>query len=87
MDELENRMEIELVKQLHDGDGIAAYSTEELLVVSYTDGKVAPLPGFTMKDVEGAVQMNLLRRTTEILKINGKECPVFMKTTNVAKDG
>jgi hypothetical protein len=40
-----------------------------------------------MKDIERAIEMNLLRKTTEVLKINRQECPVYMKTTNVAREG
>ncbi len=86
MEEPENRRAVELVKELHGEVGVVACSTGELFVVFYPKGEPAPLSGFTKKDLEGAIELKLLRKTTEILKINGKECPVYMKTVNVVNE-
>ena len=86
MEELKNRRAVELVKNLHGPNGVVAYSKEELFLVPYPKGEVGPLFGFTKEDLERAVELKLLLKTTELLKINGKECPVYMKTVNVANE-
>jgi hypothetical protein len=80
MEELENRRAVELVKNLHGAKGVVAYAKEELFVVSYPQKAVEPLFGFTKRDLERAIELKRLRETTEILRINGKECPAYMKT-------
>ncbi len=85
MEELKNRRALELVKELHVAEGLVACSTEELFVVSYPKEKVEPLFGFTKKDLEGAIELKLLAKA-RILKINGKDCQVYMKTVNVANE-
>jgi hypothetical protein len=86
MEELENRRAVELVKKLAVAEGVVACSTEELFVVSYPKKELAPLFKFMKKDFERAIELKLLRKTTEIIKIDGKECPVYMKTVNVANE-
>lgn len=83
MEELDNRRAVELVKKLHVAEGVVACSTEELFVVSYPNEEVRPLFGCTKKDLERAIEVNLLAKA-RIKKINGKECQVYMKTANVA---
>jgi hypothetical protein len=86
MEELENRRAVEMVKKLHGVVGVVACSTGELFVVFYPKGEPARLSGFTKKDLEGAIELKLLVKTNEIVKINGTECPVYMKTVNVANE-
>jgi hypothetical protein len=86
MEELENRGAVELVKKLHVAEGVVACSTEELFVVSYPKEKVGRLFGFSKKDLERAIELKLLAKARS-LKINGKECQVYMKTVNVANEG
>jgi len=85
MEELENRRAVELVKKLHVAEGVVACSTEELFVVSYPKEEVEPLFGFTKKDLEGAIELELLAKA-RIKKINGIECQVYMKTVNVSSE-
>jgi hypothetical protein len=85
MEVLENRRAVELVKQLHDAEGVVACSIEELFVVSYPKEEVRPLFGFTKKDLKGAIDLKLLAKA-RTKKINGKECQVYMKTVNVANE-
>jgi hypothetical protein len=85
MQELENRRAVELVEKLHVLEGLVACSTEGLFVVSYPNEQVRPLFGFTKKDLEGAIELKLLAKA-RILKINGEECQVYMKTVNVANE-
>lgn len=85
MEELENRRAVELVKNLHDAQGVVACSTGELFVVSYPKKEVGPLFGFTKKDLEGAIELKLLTEA-DTIKINGQECQVYMKTVKAANE-
>ena len=85
MEELENRRAVELVKKLHGVVGLVACATGELFVVSYPKEETRPLFGFTKKDLEGAIELKLLKKA-DTIAINGQECDVYMKTVKAANE-
>lgn len=85
MEQLANLRAVELVKKLHAAEGVVACSPEELFVVSYPKEQIAPLSGFTKKDLERAIELNLLTKAS-IKTINAQECQVYMKTVNAANE-
>ena len=81
MEDLPNPRAVDLIKTLGVVEGVVACSTEELFVISYPREEVRPLFGFTKKDLEPAIELKLLAKA-RTLRINGKECQVYMKTVN-----
>lgn len=82
--ELENRVAVELVKNLRGVMGVVADPAEDkLFVVSYPKQKVAPLRGLK-KDLKRAIELDLLTKGRTI-KICGQECQIYMKTLKAAR--
>jgi hypothetical protein len=61
MEEIDNQRAIELVKKLHDAEGVFSFALQkDLFIVSYPKEEVGKLSGFRKKDLETAIELKLL---------------------------